>query len=115
MRSCVRVYVWAKSMTRLLAKLELWIAVSTLLRIINKVQSYAAASETLLNYRICTVHQLGAKFTNDHSTGCAATMETKHHKKAPGCVCVRVCVRMCVYMCVCVYVCVREKRLASLP
>ena len=84
-----------------------------------------------------TVPHLWAKFTNDHSTGYAATMATKHHKQevcacvcACVCVCVsasvflnefsvnacmllRVCVLLCVYawvfMHACVHVCVSKK------
>ena len=72
-----------KKMTRLLTKLEPWAAVSALLGLISKVQSYARALEILHIYNRWSVPHLWVKFTNDHPTGCAATMTTRHRKQGP--------------------------------
>ena len=103
---CASVRVCPK-MTRLLAKVERWTAVSVLLGIINKVQSYAGARGSLLNYKK-KVQFISCGISSQMTTLLVVQQPWQRSTTRKGvcvfaCVCVYVCVSTCVYVCMCVF------------
>ena len=102
--ACVRV---CQKMTTLRGNLERWTAVSVLLGIINKVQSYAGAGGTLLNYKK-KVQFISCGLSSQMTTLLVVQRPWQRSTTRKGvyvfaCVCVYVCVSTCVYVCICVF------------